>query len=445
LDLKKFYLSFYLSPLAYLIGGGVALLFLCSFFFPPLALVARLAAWMILGCVVLDAFLLYGGADRLEAERTTSDRFSNGDTNPVTLTVRNRYFFAVKATIIDELPVQFQERHWKRNMNLAAGQQAALTYELQPKERGEYAFGQLHIFILSPLGLVQRRCSFGEAHVVPVYPSYLSLRNYRLETISSSADTGHQRLRRTGRSLEFDQIKDYVRGDDHRTINWKASARKGQLMANTYVEERSQHIYCVIDKGRLMKMPFEGMSLLDYAINASLVLINVALQRQDRAGLITFSKKIDQFVPAERKATQMEAVMEALYRQETAFKESDFEYLYAQVRQRLNQRSLLILFTNFESIHSMRRQLPYLRAIGRFHLLLVVFFDNTELHALHQQEAKTLEDIYIKTIADRFLYEKKLMAKELAQFGILSVFTSPENLTVQTVNKYLEIKTRQAL
>jgi uncharacterized protein (DUF58 family) len=316
---------------------------------------------------------------------------------------------------------------------------------LVPKERGVYTFGQLHVFILSPLGLVRRRCSFGREEVVKVYPSYIHMRKHQFEVMGSTQDAGRQRLRRTGRSLEFEQIKDYVPGDDYRTINWKASARKDQLMVNTYVEERSQPIYCVIDKGRLMKFPFQGMTLLDYAINASLALINVALQRRDKAGLITFSRKIDQFLPAERQPSQLSAVMEALYNQETEFKESDYEQLYAQLRRRLKQRSLLILFTNFESVHSLRRQLPYLRAIGRFHLLVTVFFDNTELHSLQRAEAHTIEDIYIKTIADRFLYEKRLIAKELAQVGILSVFTSPENLTVATINKYLEIKARQAI
>ena len=443
--MKKFYLSFYLYGRAYVCGGVVALLFICSFFAAPLAVIARLSGVVLVFCVLLDMLLLYAGQGRVHAVRKLPGRFSNGDVNRVELEVRNDYSFGIRVVVIDELPVQFQERNWERKGEIPGGGTMALSYEVRPKERGEYVFGQLHIFTVSPLGLVQRRDSFEGAVAVPVYPSFLQLRGYQLRTIAGSEDTGLKRLRRTGRSLEFEQIKEYVPGDDYRTINWKASARKGDVMVNTYVEERSQHVYCVIDKGRLMKMPFEGMTLLDYAINASLVLINVALQRQDKAGLITFSKKIDQFLPADRKASQMEAVMEALYRQETEFKESDFENLYGQLRSRIKQRSLLILFTNFESIHSMRRQLPYLRAIGRYHLLLTVFFDNTELHALQQQKAVTLEDIYIKTIADRFLYEKKLMAKELAQFGILSVFTSPENLTVQTVNKYLEIKARQAI
>jgi uncharacterized protein (DUF58 family) len=443
--LVQFYKSFYLTRRAYLVAGIVILVMAASWFLPVLALVARLTGFVLLGCIVLDAFLLYGNSGRLEASRDAPARFSNGDVNTVTLKIRNGFPFALQTLVIDELPIRFQDRHWHRSLTLRPGITEELPYQLQPKERGIYAFGQLHLFISSPLGIVRRRCTFSLEQNIEVYPSYVHLRRFQLETQGTTQDAGRQRLRRTGLSLEFEQIKDYVPGDDYRTINWKASARKGQLMVNNYVEERSQPIYCVIDKGRLMKFPFEGMTLLDYAVNASLALINVALGRQDKAGLITFSKKVDQFLAADRKASQMETVLEALYNVETEFKETDFETLYAQLRSRLKQRSLLILFTNFESIHSLRRQLPYLRSIGRYHLLVTVFFDNTELHALQQADARTMEDVYIKTIADRFLYEKKLMAKEMAQYGILSVFTSPENLTVKTINKYLEIKARQAL
>jgi uncharacterized protein (DUF58 family) len=443
LSLVNFYLSYYLSRRTYLWGGGIVLLFICAFFIPPLIVVPKFGGLFLLVCILMDTFLMYRGT--IVAHRETPLRFSNGDLNEVQVSVENQFPFRLQVRVIDELPVQFQIRNFFRDYVVPSGQTWNFAYEVHPKERGEYLFGKLLVFARSPLGLVNRRFSMGDQHMVPVYPSYLQLRRFQLKGPGTAQEAGPQRFRRLGRSMEFEQIKDYVPGDDYRTINWKASARKGQLMINTFVEERSQHIYCVIDKGRLMKMPFEGMTLLDYAINASLVLLSVALQRQDKAGLITFSKRIDQFLPAERQATQMEAVMEALYHQETAFQESDFENLYGQVRSRLKQRSLLILFTNFESIHSLRRQLPYLRSIGRYHLLLTVFFDNTELHSLQKQDAQSLEDIYIKTMADRFLYEKKLMAKELAQYGILSIFTSPENLTVQTVNKYLEIKARQAL
>ena len=216
-------------------------------------------------------------------------------------------------------------------------------------------------------------------------------------------------------------------------------------MVNNYTDERSQQIYCIINKGRVMKMPFEGMYLLDYAINASLILSSIALAKQDKAGLITFSENLDAFLQADKKPTQINLILETLYNQKTRFLESDFEKLFSVIRNRITHRSLLVLFTNFESIESLQRELPSLQRIAKYHLLLVVIFENTELKHLHENKATTLENIYIKTIIEKFTFEKKLMVKELQKNGILSILTTPENLTVSTINKYLEVKNRMSI
>lgn len=216
-------------------------------------------------------------------------------------------------------------------------------------------------------------------------------------------------------------------------------------MINNYTDERSQQVYCIIDKGRVMKMPFEGMTLLDYAINATLILSKVALIKQDRAGILTFAESIGNFLPASRNAAQMGSILETLYNQQTRFLESSYEKLYALIRTRITQRSLVILFTNFESLSGLQRQLPYIRSIARNHLVVVVFFENTELRQLTESTADTVEALYIKTIAEKFVYEKKMIVKELQQHGIFTILTAPKNLTVDTVNKYLELKARQAI
>lgn len=272
------------------------------------------------------------------------------------------------------------------------------------------------------------------------------MRRFQLLAIGNRLqEAGVKKVRKLGHSLEFEQIKEYVRGDDFRTINWKATARRDSFMINNYMDERSQQIYCIINKGRVMKMPFDGMSLLDYAINASLVLSNVALVKQDKAGLITFAENLDSFVPADKKTTQMSLILESLYRQETKFLEADFEKLFSVIRNRISTRSLLVLFTNFESLESLQREMPALKRIAHYHLLLVVFFENTELKELTGKKAVRLEDIYIKTIAEKFAFEKKQMVKELQMNGILSILTTPANLTVNTINKYLDLKNRLSI
>jgi uncharacterized protein (DUF58 family) len=272
------------------------------------------------------------------------------------------------------------------------------------------------------------------------------MRKYQLlATAHRLQDAGVKRIRQLGHSLEFEQIKEYVRGDDYRTINWKATARRGDLMVNNFTDERSQEIYCVINKGRIMKMPFEGLSLLDYAINASLVVSNVALMRQDKAGLITFAENLDTFLPADKRPGQLNLILESLYKQTTHYLEQDFEKLFSVIRNRITQRSLVVLYTNFESLETLQRDLPALKRIAHYHLLLVVFFENTELKRLLETRVKTTEDIYIKTIAEKYRNEKRLMEKELHKNGILAVLTTPQQLTINVINKYLELKNKQSI
>ncbi len=354
--------------------------------------------------------------------------------------------YTLHIEVIDELPEQLQIRDLKKYGVFKTAEEKLFFYTIRPLQRGEYFFGRLLLFASTNLGLVQRKIMQPADIMVPVYPSFLQLRKYQLRSHATiQTEAGTKRMRKIGHSMEFEQIKDYVTGDDIRTLNWKASARKGGLMINTFSDERSQQVYCIIDKGRLMKMPFHGLTLLDHAINSCLVISDVCLNKQDRVGVITFSNKMGTVLAAEKKATQKSTILEVLYNQKTDFLESDFEKLYTLVRSRIKQRSLLILYTNFESLGGLKRQLDYLRSLAGHHLLLVVFFENTELNVLTNQDAANLEDVYIKTVAQKFAFEKKLIVKELMKHGILTLLTTPQRLTIDSLNKYLELKARQAL
>ena len=436
----------YINDRLFWIGGVIITFFLASFFYPEIFEPVRAAFFVYVLLVMADIVFLFAFKSKPVAKRIIAERMSNGDKNPVELRIKNTYPFTIKFKVIDEMPFQFQSRTNFFEMIFKAGEEKKINFFLRPVERGEYQFGNTIIYARSLLGFVSRKFVADTAEMVPVYPSFFQMRKYDLiARDAQTAEAGTKKLRKLGLSLEFEHVKDYTRGDDIRLINWKATARKGSLMVNNYLDERSQQVYCVIDKGRLMKMPFDKLSLLDYSINSSLVMCNVSLRRHDRFGLITFAEKIGTILPADKKATQLQNVLQILYNQTTRFLESDFEMLYKQVRANIRHRSLLILFTNFESFGGMQRQLPYLRMIAKHHLLLVVFFENTELQDLASKRAKDIEGVYIKTVAEKFMHEKKMIVKELQNHGILSILTTPENLTVNTVNKYLELKARQAI
>lgn len=439
----KFIRSLYFTNRIFLILAGLACLFVLAFFLSVLMIPAKIAFGVIVVFTVLDMLLLYRTPEGIYASRSMQEKLSNGSDNDIHLYLENRYNFAVHTEVIDELPFQFQKRDNLFLADIPKGRTHILHYVIRPTKRGSYNFGAINIYAMSRLQLIKRRYRFAQDQEAPVYPSFIQMRQYELMAISNRLhEVGIKRVRRIGQSTEFEQIRNYVAGDDQRTINWKASARRSELMVNSFQDEKSQQVYCLIDKGRVMQMPFAGLSLLDYAINASLVISNIALKKQDKAGIITFSNTISNVLPAQRKSDQLRRILELLYNQKTMYQETDYERLYVTVRQKITQRSLLLLFTNFETLNGCQRQLPYLCALARHHLLVVVFFENTELHALLHQPARTTEEVYTKAIAQKFDHDKRQIVKELQKHGIHSILTPPEQLTVNTINKYLELKAR---
>ena len=433
----------YINHLFFYILLGIGGLFFISFFAQWLFIVSEILLMLFLLATVVDVFILYSGRNKFAAERVLPDRLSNGDDNRICICLNNNYSMLVLLEIIDEIPFQFQKRDFLYKTTLHSLERKEVEYFLRPTQRGEYVFGKLNIYVKTRLELVSRRYAFCEDVTVVAYPSFIQLQKYDIIAFSKHLfEYGLKRIRRIGHTMEFEQIHDYTHGDDIRTINWKATSKKRELMVNQFQDEKSQPVYQVIDTGRSMLMPFLGMSLLDYAINSTLALSNIVLKKQDKAGMFTFSKRVGNYVAADRRASQMHNLMESLYRIDTDFFESDFSRLYVDIKKVVTQRSLIMLYTNFETMDALRRQLAYLKQIGKNHLLIVIFFDNTELNRLIERRAKTEREVYDKTIAEKFALEKRLIISELKKHGIQSILTQPENLTVNVINKYLELKAR---
>lgn len=430
----------------YVMALVVSLLSGCGYWFAPLFGVGQmmLCCWLL--ATLTDVLLLYAGRRTVEAERVCAGRFSNGDDNLVRLKISGTYPWAVKLVVIDEAPFVFQRRDLLFYCTLFSDSVCEVSYTLHPVQRGEFGFGHIRLFVSTRLGLVQRRFTSGKPFNIKVYPSYLMLRNYELEAIGHNlTDVGTKRIRRVGHQAEFEHIREYVLGNDFRTINWKATARRHQLMVNVYREEGSQEVYSVIDKGRVMQQAFGGMTLLDYAVNASLVFSYVAVHREDKAGLVTFSDSFGTFVPASRREGQMKLLSESLYKERTGFGETDFSTLCVYLSKNVLKRSLLVLYTNFTSLVEVRRQLSFLQNLSARHCVLVVFFEDDDVRNYALGMASDAEECYSRVMAGKYVCEKKQIVTLLKQYGVMSLLTSPSALTVDVINKYIEIKTKHLI
>jgi len=422
------------------------LVFILAFLIPGFLMAGKVLLLVTIALVGLDLAALYRTKQGISAYRTCQDRFSNGDDNDVSITVHSSYTFPVQILIIDELPFQFQIRDFSIKTRISPGATEQLSYTLRPVKRGVYSFGALNVFASGPFRLLSRRYQFAQNQEVCVYPSFVMLKSHELQMQANRfQESGIRKYRKLGHSQEFDQVRNYVEGDDLRVVNWKATARKQHLMVNQYQDERARQIYCIIDKGRSMELPFKGMSLLDYSINASLMLSHLALKKYDKAGLVTFNRKVDTFLKASSGNSQLNTILRTLYLEKTAYYESDMAGLFTSLWKNLPNRSLLFLFTNFESLSSLRRQIALIRRLASRHLLVVVFFEDVTLKNFHDSRSESTDDIYTKTAVETLLMEKERIVKELNRYGIATMLTSPEQLTIHVINKYLELKSANRL
>ena len=434
-------MSLFLSRRFFVVAILLIALFVLGYTIPAVYVLARVLLWVWVGLCVLEAILLYAvPSRRMQAERHCAERFSNGDPNEVLIDVTSPYAFPVRVQVADEAPVDFQLRDFVMQRMLSARQSVTLRYTLTPHHRGAYRFDHIRLFFSTPLGMVERRYTRGTPVAVKVYPSFAHLSLYSLMCTHRLDEYGIKRVRQVGSDTDFEQIKDYVAGDEFRSINWKASARVHSLKVNVYQQDRSMPVYCIVDKGRMMQQSACGLTFFEHSVNAALALAYVAIRKDDQAGLVTLGAEVDAFVPARRHETQMPLLMEALYRQETTFPECDYSSLSTFFTQRVTKRSLAILFANFSTLNALDRELPHLLHIAHRHQLLVVMFRDREMEAFVARQPVNTEEYYQQISVEKYNRERLLIIRRLRQNNILTLYTLPEQLSVGIINSYLEYR-----
>ncbi len=427
-------------------GIGICItLFFLSYGFPDLLYWAKLILFLFLIISILDYLFLVFTDKNIEVERHVYETLSLGDHQKVKYDVTSRVKWPCRIEIYDEFPSQLQERDFKKKMLLKGNSSSDYIYPIRPLRRGIYAFGNINVFRSNIFpGLTEKRKIVECSEDVAVVPSVIQMKKFELQVFAKTATmAGIRKIRKIGENDEFEHIQAYYQGDSIRSINWKATSRKNQLMVNKYQNSRSQIIYSIIDKGRVMKMPFNGLTLLDHSINSALVFSNIVLRKHDKAGLISFGNKIGAVVKAEASQRQLEKINKSLYAQKTDFLESNYELLFYQLRALLRRRSILFFYTNFEHMVDLERSIGYLKSLNTKHLLVVITFINTELGDRASLQSQTKEDIYRKTTAQKILVDKEKIVNMLRANNIQTIHTRPEDLNINVINKYLEIKAKR--
>lgn len=423
----------------------IALLSAVGHWWPPAYPAALVLLAVLAGCTAADALLLRI-AVRIEGRREVAARLNNGVPNPVHLLLENRSRLWLRVHLLDEAPADMVASPLSTPRSaLPPGRRLRAVYTLTPHRRGVYGFGRMLCFAATRLGLWERRFALVPSAEVKVYPDFSHLKEreqqYRL---GQDLRHGRKRRRTAGNSTDFEEIRDYVVGDNYRAVNWKASARRGRLLVNHYTDERAQLMYNIIDHGRQMQRSFDGLSLVDYAVNAALQLSFTAMGHADLAGLVTFGAESPVVVAPRRSPAHLRHLHEALYNLQPRYAESDFSQLASALEARAPRHALMVLYTDFYTHDALLRQLPHLRRIARRHALVVVFFEDEELTqaAAPLQVSASAEKHLLHALSTDLFLQKQQMVDTLRRNGIHALLTSPRRLSGNVVRRYFALKQR---
>jgi uncharacterized protein (DUF58 family) len=401
----------------------------------PGLVTATLVWYGILLALAAADWLLFPDLRALTVVREVGEKLSLGGENPVLLTVRNGCQQPVRLELRDTPPVEFGNDLAEQiyTFVLTPGERRMVAYDLKPSARGDYYFGDIALRVHGRLGMLNQLRQIPAPAAVKVYPNLAEAARFSLMARKGRLQqVGIRQARLQGAGREFESLRDYMPDDEMRRIDWKATARRGKLVARQYEVERSQTILLVLPK-------------LDYAINAALLLAYVASLTEDRIGLLVFSDRIHTYLPPKRGRSQVYAILDALYNVQATLAEPDYRGAFAYLQTRWRRRSLLVCFTDLWDPDSSRQTIAELVSQQPRHLTVAVTLLDTRVLRVAEQPIDTVPHVYEKSVALQVLEDRRRATGALTQRGVLVVDSPAEKLSAELVNRYLEVKERMML
>jgi uncharacterized protein (DUF58 family) len=405
--------------------------------------VAWTALW--LAAVVSDVLRAPRPID-LTWHRTLPPKLSIGVANPVTLTVSNPSGEAVVLRGRETPPPSFEGTRGFGPVTVPPHEQVDVPLAFTPPERGLFTFGDVGARTSGPMGLAGRAVRVPLTQEAKVYPDIVAVRSYALLARKGAlAEMGIKRMRMAGEGTEFESLRDYIEGDSYRDIDWKATARRAKPIVRSFEIERSQTLVIAIDAGRLMTPRVGKLSKLDRAINAALMLAYLGTERDDLVGLLVFGRDIECYLPPRKGHRQFLAILEALYSIQGRVEEPDYDRALRYLATKLPKRALVAVFTDLQGKEPSHRLLSTLAAMAPRHLPLVITQRNQDVERRSRAPLASEPAVFEAAVAESLLADKASALRSLQARGVLVLDVLPEELTVASVNRYLEVKARGRL
>lgn len=429
----------------FLLGLGLVPLSLAWAGWPFIVLAAVYDA-AIFGLAIFD-YATSESAKDVELERTNDDRFMMGAENEVRVTARGLAGRALRVRLKDEYPHQMR-LVGSREAELAVppGGSSSFAYSLYPTARGSYGFGDVVGRIRGRLGLVWKQVRWPATATVRVYPNIHEARKHELYAFRNrELLVGRRRMRYKGQGREFESLREFVTGDEIHHISWSATARRGKLMTREYRVEKSQNVVVMLDTGRLMTARIGELTKVDHAINAALSISCVALAGGDNVGLLTFGRHVEAYLAPRRTKDQLANILEALYAIEPAMIEPSYARAFNYLGSNNRRRSLIVILTDLIDAEASAELLAHTRLLIPRHLPLIVTIGDSDLRALVTHPPSSIAEVYRQSVAEELIRQREEALNRITHAGGLALDVPVGRLSIELVNKYLDVKERGLL
>ena len=424
----------------------------------PLALGFVSSAFVLLAIGVIAVALMLAAADayatpapeRVPVTRIAEPQLSIGVGNHVALRVTNPFARPLRAVLVDAVPPSFDVDRRRLDVALpahaAAGAADATTdveYVTRPRHRGTFAFGDVHLRVRGPLGLVEKQGSVPTAGPAKVYPDLHEIRRYEVTLRRGLAyDAGQRRARLPGAGTIFERLREYLPDDDPRSISWTATARRGRPITVEYETERQQRVQILLDAGRMMSSTLGGLTKLDHAVNTALMLSYVAVAKGDEVGLLGFADTVRAYAPTRRGRRQFLRLTEELRKIEVTTTEPDYRAAFEFLRARSGRRSLVVLFTDLVDEQASRSLVAAVTRLAGNNLVLCCLLADPQLAETAARVPSSTTELFERVVAEDVRDARARALAIMRRRGVHTIDVPAERLTVATIQRYLELKRR---
>ena len=436
--------------------------FLLALAVPALLLLADAWSFLLVPALVYAAGLLLltgldwrsaGPVSQFQLQRRHEPRLSLGVLNPIAVEIESRAVRPFVVTVRDEPPLGFGiDGSVAQPVALAPRSRTEFTYRVRPFRRGDFRFGDANLRWEGPLGLFVRQATVALQAEVKVYPNIYEIRRYELLVRRDQlSEMGLRNVRMRHEGVMFESLRDYTPDDQYRSINWKATARRGKPISTNYEPERNQRVMILLDVGRTMRSairvdepdgPSWNMAKVDFVVNSILLLSYVASRRGDQVGLLVFGDQVKQFLPPEPGSRHFDKLLEAMYALESEPVEADYGRAINFLRARQRKRALVILFTDLSGERASENILTHLPRLVPQHLPLLITIRDPMLDREAAQAPSDSASVYRRAVAEELIDERRLLLENLQRRGVLTLDVDAQHLSITAVNRYLQLKGR---